>query len=130
MHQHTSSQGNIGLGKAISYFTAQGYIVSIPLNDAQGYDLLVHKPPKSIKRVEVKTTLHHRKYKQGDTYQAQICRKRKGKVIFFDSNSADLIFIHTGANESFVIPSYELEGRKWVISLGKRWEHFKVSDGI
>ena len=33
-------KGNSGLGMAIAYFTTNGYVVSIPLNDAQDYDFL------------------------------------------------------------------------------------------
>lgn len=36
-------KGNIGLGKAISYFTEQGYIVSLPLTNHQCYDLIIEK---------------------------------------------------------------------------------------
>ena len=33
-------KGNSGLGMAIAYFTTNGYVVSIPLNDTQDYDFL------------------------------------------------------------------------------------------
>ena len=36
-------KGNSGLGMAIAYFTTSGYIVSIPLNDTQDYDLFFRK---------------------------------------------------------------------------------------
>ena len=35
-------KGNSGIGLDIAYFTTNGYIVSIPLNDTQDYDLIVH----------------------------------------------------------------------------------------
>ena len=34
-------KGNTGLGVAIAYYSSNGYIVSIPLNDTQVYDLIV-----------------------------------------------------------------------------------------
>ena len=37
---YRSIQGNIGLGKAIEYFTSWGIPISIPLNDTQKYDLI------------------------------------------------------------------------------------------
>lgn len=37
---YQSIQGNIGLGKAIEYFTSHGITVAIPLNDTQKYDLI------------------------------------------------------------------------------------------
>ena len=36
-------KGNSGLGIDIAYFSSHGYIVSIPLNDTQDYDLIVDK---------------------------------------------------------------------------------------
>ena len=36
-------KGNTGLGMAIAYFVANGYVVSIPLNDTQDYDLVIEK---------------------------------------------------------------------------------------
>ena len=33
-------RGNCGLGIAIGYFSTNGYIVSIPLNDTQDYDYI------------------------------------------------------------------------------------------
>ena len=36
-------KGNSGLGIAIAYYSTNGYIVSIPLNDTQNYDLVVEK---------------------------------------------------------------------------------------
>ena len=32
-------KGNAGLGIVIAYYSANGYTVSIPLNDTQDYDL-------------------------------------------------------------------------------------------
>lgn len=40
---NTLQKGNVALGKAISYFTENGYTVSVPLNDSQWYDLVVEK---------------------------------------------------------------------------------------
>ena len=36
-------KGNAGLGIEIAYYSANGYTVSIPLNDTQDYDLVVDK---------------------------------------------------------------------------------------
>ena len=36
-------KGNTGLGIAIAYYSANGYTVSIPLNDTQDYDFIVDK---------------------------------------------------------------------------------------
>lgn len=36
-------KGNSGLGMEIAYFSSNGYVVSIPLNDTQDYDLVIEK---------------------------------------------------------------------------------------
>ena len=48
-------KGNSGLGMAIAYFSTNGYVVSIPLNDTQDYDLVVEKE-NMLKKVQVKST--------------------------------------------------------------------------
>ena len=52
---YLSLQGNIGLGKAIEYFTSNQMTVSVPLNDTQKYDLAVEIDGK-LSRVQVKTS--------------------------------------------------------------------------
>lgn len=53
--KNSQSQGNVGMGQAIAYYTQKGYTVSIPLNDCQEYDLVVEYP-NGLKKVQVKTT--------------------------------------------------------------------------
>ena len=48
-------KGNTGLGITIAYFTANGYTVSIPLNDTQDYDLVIDKN-NELETVQVKAT--------------------------------------------------------------------------
>ena len=48
-------KGNSSLGIAIAYYSSNGYIVSIPLNDTQDYDLIVDKNNK-LKKVQVKSS--------------------------------------------------------------------------
>ena len=36
-------KGNSSLGIAIAYYASNGYIVSIPLNDTQDYNLIVEE---------------------------------------------------------------------------------------
>ena len=54
-------KGNSGLGMAIAYFSTNGYVVSIPLNDTQDYDLIIEKN-NVIKTVQVKSTGCKTKY--------------------------------------------------------------------
>lgn len=52
---YKSHQGNVGLGRAIAYYTEKGYTVMLPLNDTQKYDLVIDKDGL-LQRVSVKTT--------------------------------------------------------------------------
>lgn len=47
--------GNAALSMAIAYFGSNGYVVSVPLNDTQDYDLVVDKDGK-LQKVQVKGT--------------------------------------------------------------------------
>ena len=40
---YKSHQGNLGLGRAIAYYTANCIPVLIPLNDTQKYDIAIDK---------------------------------------------------------------------------------------
>lgn len=51
----TKNIGRAGMALAIAYFGANGYTVSIPLNDTQWYDLIVEKEGK-IQTVQCKAT--------------------------------------------------------------------------
>lgn len=51
----TKNIGRAGLALAIAYFGANGYSVSIPLNDTQWYDLIIEKDGE-LKTVQCKAT--------------------------------------------------------------------------
>lgn len=63
---------------AIAYFSTNGYIVSIPLNDTQDYDLIVEKD-NLLQKVQVKSTGCIGK---GGNYQVSLksCGGTKGKT--------------------------------------------------
>ena len=71
-------KGNSALGIAIAYFSTNGYIVSIPLNDTQDYDLIVDKNNK-VEKIQVKSTGCITKYGK---YQVALksCGGTKGKM--------------------------------------------------
>jgi hypothetical protein len=99
-------QGLIGLGRAIDWFCANGYAVSIPLNDRQAYDLVVEDDEDHLLKVQVKTTT---------------CRGPAGNFVVdlrtnggnqsahtskpFDNRSCDLLFTLTDDGAVYVIPS-------------------------
>jgi hypothetical protein len=50
---YLSLQGNIGLGRAIEYFTSKCIAISLPLNDTQSYDLIADFNG-GLQRIQVK----------------------------------------------------------------------------
>ena len=115
---------NTGLGIAIAYYTSNGYVVSIPLNDTQDYDLIIDKDGK-IKRVQVKATSCKTKY---DTYQVALksCGGTKGKTYktIVDTN-IDEVFIVTDNIDIYIIPIEKIENRT-TLNLCSKYEKYKV----
>ena len=116
-------KGNSGLGMAIAYFTTSGYIVSIPLNDTQDYDLIVEKENR-LQRVQVKATGCIGK---GGNYQVALksCGGTKGKTYktLIDTN-IELIFILTGQKEMYLIPREKINNVS-TLSFCDKYEKYK-----
>ena len=107
--KNTKEQGNIGIGRAIAYFTTNKYTVSIPLNDSQDYDLIVDNG-NGLKRVQVKTT---RFKNHSGAYQAALrtCGGNQSwdKVVkFFDNTIVELLFILCENNDEYLIPTKDI----------------------
>lgn len=101
-------QGNLGLGKAIEYFTSHSIPVAIPLNDTQKYDLIADFNGK-LQRISVKTS---RATENGKSFSVQL-RNTGGssgnnKIRPFDNESCDCLFIYTINEEYYLIPSKEV----------------------
>lgn len=117
-------KGNTGLGIAIAYYSANGYTVSIPLNDTQDYDLIVDKD-NVLKKVQVKATSCKTKY---DKYQVSLksCGGTKGKTYkTVIENNIDELFIVTDTMNIFIIP-IEVIKNKSTINLCEKYEKYKI----
>ena len=118
-------KGNSGLGMAIAYFTTNGYVVSIPLNDTQDYDLVIEKYNK-LYTVQVKSTGCKTKY---NVYQVALksCGGTKGKEYktIVDTN-VDYIFILDAEKNIYLIPKKEIKNKS-TINLGKNTEKYRVN---
>lgn len=117
-------KGNTGLGIAIAYYTSNGYIVSIPLNDTQDYDLIVDKDNR-IYKVQVKATSCKTKY---GSYQVALksCGGTKGctyKTIL--NTNIDEIFIVTDNLDIYIIPIDKVENYS-TLNLCDKYSMFKV----
>lgn len=124
MIDYTNKQkGNCGLGIAIAYFTTNGYIVSIPLNDIQDYDLLIDKDNK-IKSVQVKYTSCKTKY---GNYQVALksCGGTKGNTYktVIDTN-VDYLFVVTKETDMYMIPR-EIISNRSTLNLCDKYKIYK-----
>ena len=122
---HLALQGNMGLGKAIDYFTSHQIPVSLPLNDTQPYDLIIDFNGK-LQRVSVKTS---RNKTENNTYSVQLRNtggaSSKCKVRPFNKTSCDYIFIYTGDERLFLIPTENLNVVN-SITVGKKYTEYEV----
>ena len=117
-------KGNTGLGIAIAYYSANGYTVSIPLNDTQDYDFVVDKD-NILKKIQVKATSCKTKYNK---YQVALksCGGTKGGTYktVVDTNM-DEVFIVTDSLELFRIP-IEVIKNKATLNLCEKYEKYKI----
>ena len=125
---YLSLQGNIGLGKAIEYFTSKCIPISLPLNDTQPYDLIADFNG-SLQRIQVKTTRFTET--QGKSYAVQLrnCggnRTGKARAVPFDNTSCDYLFVYTAANKMYLIPSKNIEATN-SITVGIKYTEYEVN---
>lgn len=122
---YQSLQGNLGLGKAINFFISEGYIVSIPLNDTQPYDIIVDKDGKLYK-VSVKTSRH----KENKNYVVQLRNtggNRTGSIrqVPFDNTKADFLFVYTIEERCFLIPTEDIQATNSIV-VGEKYKQYEV----
>jgi len=121
--KNTNSKGNVGLGRAINYFTSQYRTVLLPLNDCQPYDIAIDIN-EAIQRVSVKTTSH-----KGKTGDYIICLSTRGgtsrKTKPFDITAADLLFILADNNDCWLIPTKSLT-TLYSLTLNQKQDKYRV----
>lgn len=118
-------QGLVGLTDAIGWFGASGYIVSVPLVDAQPYDLVVDDGA-GLKRVQVKTTTHRSRY---GVFVVSLVT-RGGNQSFhtaklFDPSSSELLYVLTDDGDRYLIPTDVIRSRR-SLSLGRRFVEYRL----
>ena len=124
---YKSHQGNVGLGRAIAYYTAKCIPVLIPLNDTQKYDLAIEKDNK-LQRVSVKTTQGLNKTKTYYEVQLKNSGGSSGKssIRKFDNTSCDIVFIVTITGVMYEIPSSEINTVS-TLTLNSQWDKYIVN---
>lgn len=120
-----SLQGNVGLGKAIEYFTSHQITVSLPLNDIQKYDLIADFND-GLQRVQVKTS----RYKAKSGYYSVNLKNSggsSGKSVIrpFDNKLCDYVFVYSADNRCYLIPSNTILA-KTAITLNKECDKYEV----
>ena len=124
---YLSLQGNMGLGKAIEYFTSHQIPISIPINDTQPYDLVADINGK-LSKIQVKTTRHT--LTNGQSYEVQLRntggnRTGSTRVVPFDNSSCDYVFVYTGAEKLYLIPADKITSTT-AISVGIKYKEYEV----
>jgi hypothetical protein len=122
----TGKQGSVGLALCISHFAKRGHVVCLPLNDNQGYDLVVDID--GLKRIQVKTTSSK---SDGKGYVVQLKSTRvnrtKNRIKPFDSSLSDFLFIATEDESLYLMPSIVVHGKSSLCLNNKKWNQYKVS---
>ena len=124
---NSKQQGDIGVAKAIYYYTSQNYTVSIPNTDNSKYDLIVDKD-NQLYRVQVKTTTH--KAPSG-SYHVELRtmggnQSWSGTYKKISSNDVDLLFVACEDGSIYEFNSNEIN-EKTSITLGKLYDSNKVA---
>jgi hypothetical protein len=118
-------KGNTGIGIAIGYFMSNGYIVSIPINDTQDYDLIVDIN-NNLSKIQVKATGYKTKY---GVYVASLRSRGGTKGVTYKTvleTNIDYVFIFSADKRMWLIPHKELNQIN-SINLGKDKDKFLVS---
>ena len=126
--KNTKQQGNIGLGTAIQYFTQNLYLVSLPLNDSQDYDLVVEDRDGTLKKVQVKTSTQLNEYGTysvnlrvlGGNSKSNYVHKKGTEIIY------DWLFILCDNGDRYLIPKDIIKDLKSTITVGKLYQEYKV----
>jgi len=118
-------KGNTSLGIAIAYYSSNGYIVSIPLNDTQDYDLIVDKD-NIVKKVQVKSTGCKTKY---GNYQVALksCGGTKGKTYkTLIETDVDELFILTENLKMYTLPIKEIKNKS-TLNICNKYDKYRVN---
>lgn len=109
--ENPREQGLLGLTDAIAWFGANGYLVNLPLIDAQPYDLVVDDGQR-LQRVQVKTTTQRA---ANDTFQVQLCTRGGNQSFhttkYFDPAVVELLYVLTDAEDRYLLPTTIIRAR-------------------
>lgn len=123
--ENSKQQGNIALGQAIAYFTSKRYVVLLPLNDAQEYDLVVDING-ILNKVQVKST----KCKApSGAFQVSVKSSGGSKREVYHhvcESDCDYLFVTTDNCTNYLIPREIFINNKSSINLTDQLKEFIV----
>lgn len=100
----TRKQGDLGLTFAIYKLTKEGYTVSIPITDNQGYDIVIEKD-LVLYTVQVKSTKTESENGHFIVQLKSVRPNRTRSVIINYNNMCDYLGIATSDSKFYLIPS-------------------------
>ena len=114
----SKEKGNIGLGRAIAFATANNMIVSLPLNDAQDYDIIFDNG--TLLKVQVK-------YTTNNTVDKRVRGHKNTKGEYYikkDVKEPDYYFI-AYQDKNYFIPS-KIVKDKQTFTITEKYDGFMV----
>lgn len=105
--------GNAGIAVAIAYFGANGYTVSLPLNDTQNYDLVVDIDG-ILKKVQVKATNYINAAKSYVISLRTVSGTTRKVTKTVCDTDVDLLFCLVGDGSMFLIPIDKAHNRNTI----------------
>ena len=120
--KNSKIKGTVGLGSAIEYFTRKNFIISLPLNDSQDYDLIVDDGTK-LQKVQVRTSNAQTKHDTycvnlrvlgGNATNKSLIRKTSKQMQY------DLLYVLCGDGSKFLIPKEVFRNNVSCINVGKK----------
>lgn len=123
--------GSLGLSRAIYEYQRLGYNVSIPLIDAQDYDLVVEKDGK-FQSVQCRYTSQRKKLADGSlsdhrySVGLRTIKTNTKKTVTKKRGSYDTLFVMCEGGNCYSIPAEELPTSEAVVG-GDKYECYKVA---
>ena len=111
---NSNCKGNIALGQAVAYFTAKEYIVSLPLNDSQWYDMIIEKDGV-FKTIQVKYTSQlDKSEKYYKCYLRSISGTSRKPIYSVIDTPVDYLFCYCDNGDKYLIPAKEIPNKSCI----------------
>ena len=124
---NSKEKGDSVVAEAIAYYTRNSQQVLIPLGDKQKYDLVVDDG-KQLLKIQCKYTSFK---KPSGAYQASLCVKGGNRSCNtstpYKEGDFDVLFVMTADRHFFVIPADETNKLTVSITLGDKYDKYKLT---